>query len=141
MRELTNIFFTFHTVFRAASTYRSIQAVCYNIPHVCILRTVYQNLHKATQNDPLCFTETSSIPSILLCLKNLKTSGPCNKKSYTLHATYITISRSTRSKKKKKKMAEKWRCTLTFWRRTFFQILAHPVFKMCVIQKPNKVAL
>jgi hypothetical protein len=23
----------------------------------------------------------------------------------------------------------------------FFQILAHPVFKMCVIQKPNKVAL
>ena len=32
--------------------------------------------------------------------------------------------------------------TLTFWRRTFFfQILAHPVFKMWVIQKPNKVAL
>ena len=31
---------------------------------------------------------------------------------------------------------------LTFWRRTFFfQILAHPVFKMWVIQKPNKVAL
>ena len=30
---------------------------------------------------------------------------------------------------------------LTFWRRTFFQISAHPVFKMCVIQKPNKVAL
>ena len=31
---------------------------------------------------------------------------------------------------------------LTFWRRIFFfQILAHPVFKMCVIQKPNKVAL
>ena len=23
----------------------------------------------------------------------------------------------------------------------FFQILAHPVFKMCVIQKPSKVAL
>ena len=31
---------------------------------------------------------------------------------------------------------------LTFWRRTFlFQILAHPVFKMWVTQKPNKVAL
>ena len=30
---------------------------------------------------------------------------------------------------------------LTFWRRNFFQILAHPVFKMWVIQKPNKVAL
>ena len=30
---------------------------------------------------------------------------------------------------------------LTFWRRIFFQILAHPVFKMWVIQKPNKVAL
>ena len=32
--------------------------------------------------------------------------------------------------------------SLTFWRRIFFfQILAHPVFKMWVIQKPNKVAL
>ena len=30
---------------------------------------------------------------------------------------------------------------LTFRRRTFFQILAHPLFKMWVIQKPNKVAL
>ena len=30
---------------------------------------------------------------------------------------------------------------LTFWRRIFLQILAHPVFKMWVIQKPNKVAL
>ena len=30
---------------------------------------------------------------------------------------------------------------LTFWWRIFFQILAHPVFKVCVIQKPNKVAL
>ena len=30
---------------------------------------------------------------------------------------------------------------LTFWRRVFLQILAHPVFKMWVIQKPNKVAL
>ena len=31
---------------------------------------------------------------------------------------------------------------LTFWRRIFFsQISAHPVFKMWVIQKPNKVAL
>ena len=31
---------------------------------------------------------------------------------------------------------------LTFWRQIFFfQILAHPVFKMWVIQKPNKVAL
>jgi hypothetical protein len=33
------------------------------------------------------------------------------------------------------------RVILTFWRWTFFQILAHPVFKMWVIQKPNKVAL
>ena len=32
-------------------------------------------------------------------------------------------------------------CVLTFWRRIFFQILAHPVFKMWVIQEPNKVAL
>ena len=31
--------------------------------------------------------------------------------------------------------------SLTFWRRIFVQILAHPVFKMWVIQKPNKVAL
>ena len=31
--------------------------------------------------------------------------------------------------------------TLTFWRRIFFLILAHSVFKMWVIQKPNKVAL
>ena len=31
--------------------------------------------------------------------------------------------------------------TLTFWRRIIFQILAHSVFKMWVIQKPNKVAL
>ena len=32
--------------------------------------------------------------------------------------------------------------SLTFWRRIFFfQIVAHPVFKMWVIQKPNKVAL
>ena len=30
---------------------------------------------------------------------------------------------------------------LTFWRRIFFQILAHTVFKMWVIQKPNEVAL
>ena len=30
---------------------------------------------------------------------------------------------------------------LTFWRRIFFRILAHPVFKMWVIHKPNKVAL
>ena len=30
---------------------------------------------------------------------------------------------------------------LTFWRRICFQTLAHPVFKMSVIQKPNKVAL
>ena len=30
---------------------------------------------------------------------------------------------------------------LTFWQRIFIQILAHPVFKMWVIQKPNKVAL
>ena len=30
---------------------------------------------------------------------------------------------------------------LTFWQRIFFQILAHPVFKMWVIQKTNKVAL
>ena len=31
---------------------------------------------------------------------------------------------------------------LTFWRRIFFfQILAHSVYKMWVIQKPNKVEL
>ena len=30
---------------------------------------------------------------------------------------------------------------LTFWLRTFLQILAQPVIKMWVIQKPNKVAL
>ena len=30
---------------------------------------------------------------------------------------------------------------LNFWRRILFQILAHPVFKMWVIQKSNKVAL
>ena len=30
---------------------------------------------------------------------------------------------------------------VTFWWRIFFQILAHPVFKMWVTQKPNKVAL
>ena len=30
---------------------------------------------------------------------------------------------------------------LTLWRRIFFSNLAHPVFKMWVIQKPNKVAL
>ena len=30
---------------------------------------------------------------------------------------------------------------LTFWLCTFLQILAHSVFKMWVIQKPNKVAL
>ena len=30
---------------------------------------------------------------------------------------------------------------LTFWRRIFFHILAHPLFKMCVLQKPNNVAL
>ena len=30
---------------------------------------------------------------------------------------------------------------LTFGRRIFLQILAHPVFKMLVIQKPKKVAL
>ena len=34
-----------------------------------------------------------------------------------------------------------WGVWLTFWRRIFLQILAHPVFKMWVIQKPNKVAL
>ena len=34
------------------------------------------------------------------------------------------------------------RCILTLWRRIFFfQILAHSVFKMWVIQKPNEVAL
>ena len=30
---------------------------------------------------------------------------------------------------------------LTFWRRTFFSNFSTPVFKMWVIQKPNKVAL
>ena len=32
-------------------------------------------------------------------------------------------------------------CKLTFWRRIIFQVLAHSVFKMWVIQKPNQVAL
>ena len=42
----------------------------------------------------------------------------------------------------KKDGLNKFRFLLTFWRRIFFfQILAHPVFKMWVIQKPNKVAL
>ena len=31
--------------------------------------------------------------------------------------------------------------SLTFWRRIFFKILVHPVFKMWVIQKPKTVAL
>ena len=33
------------------------------------------------------------------------------------------------------------RSILTFWRRIFLQILAHSVFKMWVIRKPNNVAL
>ena len=39
-------------------------------------------------------------------------------------------------------MHEEIKSRLTFWRRIFFfQISAHSIFKMCVIQKPNKVAL
>ena len=30
---------------------------------------------------------------------------------------------------------------LTLWRRNFFLILAHPVYKMWIIQEPNKLAL
>ena len=30
---------------------------------------------------------------------------------------------------------------LTFWRRIFFLILAHPVYKMWIIQEPNKLEL
>ena len=30
---------------------------------------------------------------------------------------------------------------LTFWRRNFFQILPHPVFKMWISQEPKKIAL
>ena len=30
---------------------------------------------------------------------------------------------------------------LTLWRRIFFLILAHPVYKMRIIQEPNKLAL
>ena len=31
--------------------------------------------------------------------------------------------------------------TLTFWRRNFFLILAHPVYKMWIIQEPNMLGL
>ena len=57
-----------------------------------------------------------------------------NIKCVKLHTKQETISLL--------KPTVKW-CTnsLTFRRRTFFQILAHPVFKMWVIQKPNKVAV
>ena len=40
-----------------------------------------------------------------------------------------------------------YRCTvrsvvyLTFWRRNFFLILAHPVYKMWIIQEPNNLEL
>ena len=30
---------------------------------------------------------------------------------------------------------------LNLWRRNFFLILSHPVYKMWIIQKPNKLAL
>ena len=30
---------------------------------------------------------------------------------------------------------------LTFWRRNFFLILAHPVYKMWIIQEPNTLEL
>ena len=30
---------------------------------------------------------------------------------------------------------------LTFWRRNFFLILGHPVYKMLIIQEPNKLEL
>ena len=33
------------------------------------------------------------------------------------------------------------RCVLTFWRRIYFLILAHPVYKMWIIQKPNTLEL
>jgi len=31
--------------------------------------------------------------------------------------------------------------TLTFWRRNYFLILAHPVYKMWIIQEPNTLEL
>ena len=30
---------------------------------------------------------------------------------------------------------------LTLWRRNYFLILAHPVYKMLIMQEPNKLAL
>jgi len=34
-----------------------------------------------------------------------------------------------------------WQTTLTFWRRNNFLILAHPVYKMWIIQEPNMLEL
>jgi len=31
--------------------------------------------------------------------------------------------------------------TLTFWRRNYFLILAHPLYKMLIIQEPNTLEL
>ena len=31
--------------------------------------------------------------------------------------------------------------SLTFWHRNYFLILAHPVYKMWIIQEPNKLEL
>ena len=58
----------------------------------------------------------------------------------------VRIARHTSVKASSELLTAKYLLThnatvLTFWRRIFFQILAHPVFKMWVIQKPNKVAL
>ena len=50
----------------------------------------------------------------------------------------------TSTEKKKEVRCLSFKMSITFWRRIFFfffQILALPVFKMWVIQKPNKVAL
>ena len=71
-----------------------------------------------------------------------------------VYVNYMLIIRSTFMLCKTASAAT-WQCThptdkimsiievqfLTFWRRIFFLILAHPVFKMWIIQKPNKVAL
>ena len=38
-------------------------------------------------------------------------------------------------------LSREWNRTLTFWRRIFFLILAHPVYKMWIIQEPNTLEL
>ena len=67
----------------------------------------------------------------------------CVSSYYTLHMkTFLQrmdITNNTQIQKGTD--IHEWFLKLTFRRRIFFQILAHPVLKMWVIQKPNKVAL